>query len=167
MALVRFLGLATLCTVAAFHADAQTLYKMIDKNGKVTYSEKPPKDFDGKVIRMDVDPNANTAILPKPGATATGSGEGSSKDSETLRRNTQKNASSEERIAAARERVEDAKRRLQDLKDNPNDADVTRVGRAGGGTRPVLTDDYQQRVERAEADVKAAEEELARLESAR
>src|SRR5512134_1167405 len=49
-------------------ADAQTLYKLIDKNGKVTYSEKPPKDFDGKVIRMDIDPKANTATLPKAGS---------------------------------------------------------------------------------------------------
>jgi len=47
-------------------ADAQTLYKLIDKNGKVTYAEKPPKDFDGQVIRLDIDPKANTATLPKP-----------------------------------------------------------------------------------------------------
>ena len=53
-----------LCAVATLAA-AQTLYKLIDKNGKVTYSEEPPKNFDGKVIRMDIDPNANRATLPK------------------------------------------------------------------------------------------------------
>src|SRR6476646_9972855 len=63
---------ATRCVLAiamallAAQASAQTLYKLIDKDGKVTYSEKPPKDFPGKVIPMDIDPNRNTATLPKP-----------------------------------------------------------------------------------------------------
>ena len=44
---------------------AQTLYKLIDKNGKITYSEEKPKNFDGQVIPMNIDPNANTATMPK------------------------------------------------------------------------------------------------------
>ena len=32
----------------ALGASAQTLYKLIDRNGKVTYAEKPPKDFDAE-----------------------------------------------------------------------------------------------------------------------
>src|SRR5580704_10815022 len=44
---------------------AQTVYKLIDKNGKITYSEEKPKNFDGQVIPMNIDPNANTATLPK------------------------------------------------------------------------------------------------------
>ena len=156
------------CTLLALPAVAQTVYKLIDKNGKVTYSETPPKNFDGKVIRMDVDPNANTAVLPKPNAPAvsTTAGEGASKSSEALRRSPAKDRE-EDKIERARARVEDAKQRLQDLKDNPADSDIVRMGKAGGGTRPAPTDDYLQRLERAEANVKAAEEELARLESGR
>ena len=43
-------GAAAFLALAASGASAQTLYKLIDKDGKVTYSEKPPKDFDGKTI---------------------------------------------------------------------------------------------------------------------
>ena len=50
------------CTLLALAlpAAAQTVYKLIDRNGKITYSEEPPKNFDGKVIRIDIDPNANS-----------------------------------------------------------------------------------------------------------
>ena len=36
-------GLALGAALAAVSATAQTLYKLIDKNGKVTYSESPPR----------------------------------------------------------------------------------------------------------------------------
>ena len=49
---------------------AEVLYKLIDKNGKVTYSEEKPKNFDGQVIRLDINPNANTATMPKPASGA-------------------------------------------------------------------------------------------------
>ena len=42
-------GFALGAALFASLATAQTLYKLIDKDGKVTYSEKPPKDFGGKV----------------------------------------------------------------------------------------------------------------------
>ena len=58
-------AIAAALLLCAAGASAQTLYKLIDKNGKVTYSESPPKDFDGKVQRMDIDPKANTATLPR------------------------------------------------------------------------------------------------------
>src|SRR4051812_22595308 len=63
----RYWMLAAVAAFAAALANAQTLYKLIDKNGKVTYVERAPKpgEFDGQVIRIDVNPNQNTAILPK------------------------------------------------------------------------------------------------------
>ena len=54
--------------VAAGDAAAETLYKLVAPDGKVTYVQEPPKNFDGKVIRLDIDPNANTAQSPKPPA---------------------------------------------------------------------------------------------------
>jgi hypothetical protein len=160
----RFLLLAAFAALA-LPAAAQVLYKLIDKNGKVTYAEKPPKDFDGKVIRMDIDPNANTAVLPKPGASS--AGEAVSKDTETLRRDVKRKSGEEERVERARAKVDDAKARLQELIDNPRDDDVMRVGKVGGGSRPVFTEEYQARIAKAEADVKAAEEELERTSSGR
>lgn len=161
----RFPAVAVVAVLVAAPAMAQTLYKLIDKNGKVTYSETPPKNFDGKVIRMDIDPNANTAVMPRPGAAPAGSL--GNRDTETGRKEISRRGGIETDIERARQRVEDAKQRLQDLLDNPGDSDVVRMGRVGGGARPVLTEEYQARVARAEADVKAAEEELARLTAAR
>ncbi len=161
----RFPLLLAFATVLALPASAQTLYKLIDKNGKVTYAEKPPNGFDGKVIRMDIDPNANTAVLPKPGTTG-GEG-GASRDSETLRKSVQDARRVEDKVERARETVARAKANLQNLIDNAKENDVMRMGKVGGGSRPVLSEEYQARIAEAEAQVKVAEEELARIEGGR
>jgi hypothetical protein len=163
----RMLLLLAACVSLALPAAAQTLYKLIDKNGKVTYAEKPPANFDGKVIRMDIDPNANTATLPKPGAG--GAGESSNKDTETQRRDStaKKKSLEEERLERARSKVDDAKQRLQDLIDKPSDDDVQRIGNVRGGSRLVPSEEYLEKIKRAEAAVKAAEEELERVERGR
>jgi hypothetical protein len=131
-------------------AAAQTLYKLIDKNGKVTYSESPPKDFEGKVFRVEIDPKANTATLPKPSAaspaqkapaTATAPSAGDS-------------------VRLAREKLEAAKKALQDAQENPREDEVQRVGNKGGFTRPVPTEAYQKRLETLEEAVRKAEQEL-------
>jgi hypothetical protein len=162
MTSIRFKLLVALALAIALPASAQTLYKLIDKNGKVTYAEKPPKDFDGKVIRMDIDPNANTAVLPKPGA-----GEGgptASPEAQQIRKGLQEANRNEKALERARQNLDAAKRALQSLIDNPGELDVMRMGTVGGGTRPVFTEDYQERIKNAEATVKAAEEEVARIE---
>lgn len=108
-------------------AGAQTLYKLIDKNGKVTYSEKPPADFDGKVIRMDIDPKANTATLPKPAPAASPAAAPSSSTETT------KATAKEARIKAAKERLERARTALADALANPKEGDVFPLGVAKRG----------------------------------
>ena len=147
------LALALGAALAATGAAAQTLYKLVDKNGKVTYSEKPPKDFDGKVIRMDIDPKANTATLPKPGAAARPETEAE----KVIRRPT---PVADNSTPAARERLESAKKALQDAIDNPSEGEVQRIGKVGGGTRAVQSEDYQKRIAALEANVRKAEEDL-------
>ena len=141
------LALAALAGPAA----AQTLYKLIDKNGKVTYSETKPKEFDGKVIPLDIDPARNSATLPKyeapkAGAQPPGNGNG---------------------VNAARERVEALRKELQDARDNPREEDYDRVGTVSGGARPVLNDTYRKRIARLEEDLAKAEAQLRRTEGAR
>lgn len=46
---------------AAAAADAQTMYKWIDAQGKTQYSDRPPKGFKGDVTRIETDP---APILP-------------------------------------------------------------------------------------------------------
>ena len=132
-------------------AAAQTLYKLVDKNGKVTYSESPPKEFDGKVIRMDIDPKANTATLPKPTAPAPASKPSAASSS---------TAGGGDSVQAARDKVDAAKKALQDAQENPREDEVRRVGTTKGFTRPVPTEEYQKRLAALEENVRKAEEEL-------
>ena len=145
---------AAACAMGAAIASAQTLYKLVDKNGKVTYSETAPKpgEFDGQVTRIEVNPNANTATLPRfeprPSAPQPATNPGG-------------------RMAdprSAREKLDAAQKALQDARDNPSPDEVTRMGTKGGFTRPVESEAYKARLAKLEADVKAAEEELKRAE---
>ena len=129
-------------------AAAQTLYKLIDKDGKVTYSESPPKEFDGKVIRMDIDPKANRATLPKPSASPAATPSATSA------------GAAGDRVQSARDRLEAAKKALQDATDNPREDEIQRVGNKGGFTRPVPTEEYQKRLEGLKENVRKAEEGL-------
>ena len=130
-------------------AAAETLYKLIDRNGKVTYVEKPPKNFDGQVIRLDIDPKANTATLPKPTAPLV----------DPAARST-----SEDRVKAAKDKLEAARKAYDAALNNPGEGDVTFIGNKGGGTRPVQSDGYAKRLSTLEQAVKDAEEELKRAE---
>jgi len=144
------LTLAALALLLGAAAHAQTLYKLIDKNGKVTYSEEAPKNFDGKVIRIDIDPNANRATLPKyepkaapaPAARATAA------------------PAKAPDAAALRERVATRRAALEAAQNNPGEEDVQWVGNAGGGTRRVPTPAYQRRLAELERSLKEAEDEL-------
>ena len=145
---------AAFALAMATGAMGQTLYKLIDKNGKVTYSESPPKDFDGKVIRMDIDPNANSATLPQ----------GSRMREEGA---AAKNAAADDAVRAARQKLENARKALADARDNPAEEDVSRVGKKGGGARAVPTEDFQRRIDKLERDVKDAEEDLQKAQRGR
>ena len=134
---------------------AQTLYKLIDKNGKVTYAQEKPKYFDGQVIEVHIDPNANKATLPKftpapppPAASA-------------------KAAPGKDPVAQARARVDAARQAYENARDNPSEGEVQRIGKVGGGTRPVLSAEYQQRLARLEGELKEAEEDLRKLQGGR
>jgi hypothetical protein len=140
-------------------ASAQTLYKLIDKNGKITYSETRPKEFEGQVIPLEIDPSRNTATMPKfqaPANAPKGSGQP-----------VPPSAQNRDAIAYARERVESARKALADARSNPGEGDMRHIGTAGGGTRPVPTPEYEKRIERLEEDVRKAEEHLTRLEQTR
>lgn len=152
------IGLAIAASAYCVAASAQTLYKLIDKNGKVTYSESAPKDFDGQVIRIDIDPNANTATFPKPPATRAEDARG--RPAATTRQEVSP-------LQAARDRLENATKALAEARDNPRSDEVNWIGKVGGGARPVFTESYLQRIERLEAEVKAAEEDVRRAEQGR
>ena len=150
--------LASLIAAAGIAARADTLYKLIDKNGKVTYSEEKPKQFDGRVIRLDIDPNATTVTLPKPppGGFAPAGREASSPA-----------AQARARLESAQDRLERARAALQNAKDNPGPNDFDHIGKVGGGTRPVASEAYMQRLSHLEEEVRNAETAVNTLEKGR
>jgi len=143
----------------AFSAHAETLYKLIDKNGKVTYSEEKPKQFDGQVIRLDIDPNATTVTLPKPPQGGFGAAAAREKASPA--------AQAKVRLESAQDRLERAKAALQNAKDNPGPNDFEHLGKVGGGTRPVASEAYLQRISALEQEVRNAEQVVRTLENSR
>lgn len=141
---VLFVALA--CGTAA----AQTLYKLIDKNGKVTYSGEAPKNFDGQVIKIVVDPNANTATLPKY--------------EETVRAKPKDDKARAVKVDELKERVAQRKAALADAQNNPGEGDITRMGTVGGFARPVPSEAYTKRLADLERAVKEAEGDLQEAE---
>ncbi len=143
------LGVAFAGAPAAF---AQTLYKLIDKDGKVTYSESKPKTFDGQVIPLNIDPNANTATLNTPAVAAS---KAAPRENVKVK---------QYNLEQAQARVDQAKAALQKAKDNPTEADQQIVGNKGGGVRFLPTEAYQERLKQLEQNVQDAEASLAKLE---
>jgi hypothetical protein len=143
----RTLGViaALACGIAA--AQTMTLYKLIDKNGKVTYSEEKPKNFDGKVVVIEVDPNRNTATLPKYEETPRAKPKAADKAAAA-------------RAEQLKERVEQRKAALAEALANPGENDIGRMGTVGGKARPVPTETYLKRLEKLELAVKEAEDDL-------
>ena len=144
-------AIASFAALFALPAAAQTMYKLIGKDGKVTYSESRPKEFDGQVVPIHVDRKANTMTMPRPQAGPRPSA------SEPARASPAPEVS---KAQAAHDKLEAAKKALQDATDNPREEDVRRVGNKGGFTRPVPTEEYQQRLESLRENVRKAEEEL-------
>lgn len=143
-------SLAVLAALVSVGASAQTLYKLVDKNGKVTYTQEEPKGFEGTVTRIEVDPHANKATLPKftpPAKTPAGAERASGEKGQAI---------------TPQEKLERARRELANAIANPGPEDVARVGNVGGGTRPVATEAYLKRLAALEQAVKDAEDEVRR-----
>jgi len=140
-------GLLIAVALACIPAAAQTLYKLIDKNGKVTYVDSPPKNFDGQVIPIDVDPNRNRATL------------GVNREVDFSEKARAQDAA-DARVKQAQEKLDAARKNLAFARDNPQEGEIERMGNAKGGTRPVPTEAYEKRIAKLEEAVRVAEEEL-------
>ena len=138
----------------------QVMWKIVDKNGKVTYvDQEPPKDFDGQVTRIEVDLAGNRAAAPK-GSPPPGSA-GELKPSATE----SKRAAANAELAKAQSRLETARKALADGRE-PTEAETQWIGKKGGGARPVPTEAHEVRVRKLEDEVKAAEAEVERAQKA-
>lgn len=125
-----YVVLAAAAALLALEASADVLYKLIDKSGKVTYSEKKPENFDGQVIRIDVNTDANTVPAPRASPTPT---ELSPQGAKGNRRPAARASMTPEE---ARSKAEAACKAFETARDNPGEDDVTWV--AVGATRSTI-----------------------------
>jgi hypothetical protein len=144
---------------AAAEGDRQVVFKLVDRKGKVTYADKaPPKEFDGKVTRIEVDLKANTATLA-------GVGESTAPVKLPLTAPELKRVRADAELARARENLEAAKKAREDGKE-PTEDETQWVGKKGGGARPVPTEAFHARIKALDEAVKAAEAEFDRAQKA-
>ena len=141
-------------------AGAAVLYKLVDPQGHVTYTDAPPRGFPGTVTRLDVDTDANN-IAPAQIPEVLAAGPASPAVSTTRR----PAASVEERLRFARARVDAARSALADAQNNSTAEDWYYFGPNNpAGMRRAPRPEYQDRLARLEGDVIGAENELRDLE---
>ncbi len=144
--------LAGLLVVAllAQPATAQTLYKSVSPDGRVTYSDKPPADA-VKTEKKQLDTSKQGVVPPTQG------------EKSTL-----------QQLESSRKTRESAQDRVRKLEIALHDAEVARgmgkepqpserLGTAGGNQR--LTDEYFARQKKLEANVERARRDLDKVRS--
>jgi len=142
-------------------AATATFYRFVDENGRVTYVDKLPTNFEGKVDTVIVDPDANTARLPDVAQSAA-----QSEAERVIRSGQLENASSQKRaestLRAAESNLVAAKKALEEAQNNSLAEDWFYVaagpdGRSHRVPRPA----YAERLNALEANIKVAEANLA------
>jgi Domain of unknown function (DUF4124) len=137
---------------------AEVLYKLVDKNGKVTYSQSVPANFAGQVVRLEIASTTNTAQSAPRGTEDSGV-RTATENEKIIRR---RPPSNDDAIEAARLRVQAAQAALADARDNPKPEDWQNTVTGRRYPKP----EYGARLERLEQAVKVAEEALHTLERA-
>ncbi|HEX5627925.1 MAG TPA: DUF4124 domain-containing protein [Usitatibacteraceae bacterium] len=146
-------------------ASSQELYKLVDKNGRVTYSDTVPKDFKGRVIPLHIDPNLNSSE-PSPAAGQDGEGRGETPAAGTHR---EKPVKDDAPIEAARRKAQAARKAFEDARDNstPDDWVYVNPDRNPVGIRRFRKPEYEARLAELERLAVLAEQELDKLERER
>jgi len=98
---------------APAQAPSQTLYKLVDKSGKVTYVDHIPKGFDGEITPIEVDQQASTQRrVPAPAPPAATPGYPPKPDLNSTRRALRERLQAD--IDRARAKVAAARRALSE-----------------------------------------------------
>ena len=150
----------------AFAANAQGLWKYTDKDGKVTYSDKAPKNGE-KAVPVIADTSGT--VIPADRNLSSGKPQNSAS---VTSRTTERAAEREvyrKAMEAAREELEAAKKALEAGQETTQDERIIVVGRGANGqptgVNSVATKpEYYSRIALLEDTVKKAEEKLAAAE---
>jgi hypothetical protein len=145
-------SLVLLLALASLQAAAQVLYKYVDANGKVTYSDRAPKAGE-KAERITADSTTNVINSPaasRGGAIIKSAGNTSGRAAERDKLKAS--------VDAAEIDLERAKKALE-AGQAPQEGEQIIVVRATGNA-VLRTDAYRERIASLESAVKAAEEKL-------
>jgi hypothetical protein len=146
-----------LVLLVAMSVHAQTLYRIVDKDGKVTYTDVPPERQVGKdgkkpeiksASEVKIDLNTNRADAVKPEVLQ------ALRDRDTRAREeeSEKAKAAAESHEAAQSKLAAARKALADGKD-PKDDEWMSIP----GGRRIPSEAYNQRLKKLESDVAAAE----------
>ncbi|MBL8519104.1 MAG: DUF4124 domain-containing protein [Betaproteobacteria bacterium] len=168
--------LALPVVLVTLQADAQQLWKYIDKDGKVSYSDKPPKPGE-KAEAIKHDPKANVIesrkVAPQAASEATGTREsgksGVTVDQRIAARKAALDAAMK-RVEEAREALESARQSLEEGREPLPEETIVIVGRtktgASAGVNSVQRKpEYYKRIADLENAVKVAEKKLEEAET--
>ncbi|MEI6738453.1 MAG: DUF4124 domain-containing protein [Pseudomonadota bacterium] len=148
------LNVAILITLS-FSVNAELLYKHVDKEGKVSYSDKPPKNGE-KVERVEVDTSANIVKLQ----TKDGSGK-EQKFADIKARGDARAAlrdKLQKEVTTAEQNMEKAKKALEDGR-APAEGE-TRIVTGKNGNSILRQPEYYTRIAALEEAVNKAETQL-------
>lgn len=139
---------------------ATTFYKLTDPTGRVTYLDRPPAEFDGRVEVLNVNPDANTARLPglEPAQRPQTEAERIIRSGQAERLSEAKAA--EQQVQRAQAELAAARAALQQAQDNSLAEDWFYQPNRTRVQRP----EYAARIEALDASVKMAEANLAEAE---
>lgn len=149
----RYSPIVLLFLALSFAVSAQTIYKQVDKDGKVTYTDKPPsKEQAAQKVDIDTERNVAKPLGSRPIQAK------ESADSQ-LKRRADTDAALENEVEQARAKLDLAKEELAKGKEPQEEDWMAASARAGKPAR-ILNEAYFERVKRLEAAVRQAEEEL-------
>jgi hypothetical protein len=138
-------------------AKVEVIYKLIARDGKVTYAQSAPKDYPGRVVKIEIDPRANSAVFPKPNERP------QYLQPRALTPQEARRLDAENAKVQAQDALDEAKKALKDGEE-PREGELDWMGKKGGGARPIPTEAYQKRIKALEDAVKQAEENLDRAQ---
>jgi multidrug resistance efflux pump len=171
----------------AAEASAQVLYKLVDREGRVTYSDREPKNHDGTVTRIEQDtaptlvPQGATVTAKPAEAAAPGMAESRNKAREALDRQLREAQARVDAARAAKAKGEDplseelqtVQHRYAPLREGqaPPRANCFNVVDPNGAASlncptQVPQESYYERRKKLDDDLGLAEEELAAAERA-
>lgn len=160
-------GMLIVC-VACFAtlSDAQDLWKYTDKSGKVTYSDKAPKDGE-QAVRVITDTTGT--VLPAAKNLYDGQPQGSAAVSSRAAQREATRDSYRKNVDTARDELAAAKKALESGREATQEERQIVVGRGKdgqptGANSVIRKPEYDERIAGLEAAIKKAEEKVANAE---